>query len=65
MTLCQQLLKDYGGLDCLTYDSPIVKKHSQAVKQSSKRFKANVEETKTNGDVIDQLNELLRISNDT
>jgi len=32
MTLCQQLLKDYGGLDCLAYDSPIVKKHSQAVK---------------------------------
>lgn len=63
MTLCQQLLKDYGGLECLTNDSPIIKKHSQAVKQSSRRFKTS-EETKAD-DMISQLNEFLRISNET
>ena len=59
MSLCQQLLKDYGieGM-YVNYDA---KKHSGAVKQGSKRVKGQSD----SDDSIPELIELLRISNET
>lgn len=57
LSLCQQLLKDYGGLD----DSPLVKH------KSGSRTKSDCKETdqmikEESKDILEQLTELLRIS---
>ena len=59
MTLCQQLLKDYG-IEAI-YGEYDAKKHSGAVKQSSKRVKGQSDSDES----IPELIELLRLSNET